>query len=327
MVSFCVCVSVLCENSGGMMRGPAAKTRCTMALFSGSPGTIGTVPAAVGLRASSRISSRMPAIRELRSGPWQRKQVSAMIGRISRLNCTCACAASANIASARGRDSIGSHYTPGARHLTHLDQCIYILIDTDYEEGRIHRAVSSPQKPLVPRDALARRWRAARVRHHAGGSRSHRPKGAPVARDPLRHPAAADGRRPDRRIPRAPGRGGGRSATPLLPPDAPGPARARRGEREAGGPGARDPVEAWARVPGGGIVSAGLAAERLTKRYNSIAAVDDVSFTIEPGEILGYVGPNGAGKSTTVKMLIGLVGPSDGRILYNGRPVSEGLPA
>jgi len=74
-------------------------------------------------------------------------------------------------------------------------------------------------------------------------------------------------------------------------------------------------------------VSAGLAAERLTKRYNSIAAVDDVSFTIEPGEILGYVGPNGAGKSTTVKMLIGLVGPSDGRILYNGRPVSEDLPA
>ena len=74
-------------------------------------------------------------------------------------------------------------------------------------------------------------------------------------------------------------------------------------------------------------MSAGLAAERLTKRYNSIAAVDDVSFTIEPGEILGYVGPNGAGKSTTVKMLIGLVGPSDGRILYNGRPVSEDLPA
>ena len=44
----------------------------------------------------------------------------------------------------------------------------------------------------------------------------------------------------------------------------------------------------------------------LTKRYNGIPAVQDFSFTIRPGEILGYVGPNGAGKSTTVKMIIGL---------------------
>jgi ABC-2 type transport system ATP-binding protein len=70
----------------------------------------------------------------------------------------------------------------------------------------------------------------------------------------------------------------------------------------------------------------GLEASHLTKRYNGIAAVDDVSFTIDPGEILGYVGPNGAGKSTTVKMLIGLVGPSDGRILYDGRSVAGDLP-
>jgi ABC-2 type transport system ATP-binding protein len=48
---------------------------------------------------------------------------------------------------------------------------------------------------------------------------------------------------------------------------------------------------------------------RLTKRFNGIRAVDRVSFTIAPGEILGYVGPNGAGKSTTVKMLIGLLAP------------------
>ena len=45
----------------------------------------------VGLSASSRISSRMPAMRELLSGPWQRKQVSAMIGRMSRLKRTSAC--------------------------------------------------------------------------------------------------------------------------------------------------------------------------------------------------------------------------------------------
>jgi ABC-type multidrug transport system ATPase subunit len=43
-----------------------------------------------------------------------------------------------------------------------------------------------------------------------------------------------------------------------------------------------------------------LVIERLSKRFNGIPAVDDVSFIIHPGEILGYVGPNGAGKSTTV---------------------------
>ena len=48
----------------------------------------------------------------------------------------------------------------------------------------------------------------------------------------------------------------------------------------------------------------------LTKRFNGIPAVQDVSFTLKPGEILGYVGPNGAGKSTTVKMIIGLLEPS-----------------
>jgi ABC-2 type transport system ATP-binding protein len=64
----------------------------------------------------------------------------------------------------------------------------------------------------------------------------------------------------------------------------------------------------------------------LTKRYSGIPAVHDVSFTLRPGEILGYVGPNGAGKSTTVKMIIGLLEPSEGRILYRGRSVIGDLP-
>jgi ABC-2 type transport system ATP-binding protein len=64
----------------------------------------------------------------------------------------------------------------------------------------------------------------------------------------------------------------------------------------------------------------------LTKRYSGIPAVEDVSFTLQPGEILGYVGPNGAGKSTTVKMIVGLLAPSDGRILYRGRSVLDDLP-
>ena len=49
-----------------------------------------------------------------------------------------------------------------------------------------------------------------------------------------------------------------------------------------------------------------LEARSLTKYYNRIPAVRQVSFAIRPGEILGYLGPNGAGKSTTVKMLVGL---------------------
>jgi ABC-2 type transport system ATP-binding protein len=64
----------------------------------------------------------------------------------------------------------------------------------------------------------------------------------------------------------------------------------------------------------------------LTKRFNGIPAVEDVSFTLKPGEILGYVGPNGAGKSTTVKMIIGLLEPSEGQVRFQGRSVIEDLP-
>jgi ABC-2 type transport system ATP-binding protein len=69
-----------------------------------------------------------------------------------------------------------------------------------------------------------------------------------------------------------------------------------------------------------------LEVRHLTKRYKGIAAVEDVSFHIRPGEILGYVGPNGAGKSTTVKMIIGLLEPSEGQILFRGRSVIDDLP-
>lgn len=72
-------------------------------------------------------------------------------------------------------------------------------------------------------------------------------------------------------------------------------------------------------------MSGTLEVSHLRKCYSGFAAVDDVSFTIRSGEILGYVGPNGAGKSTTVKMIIGLVEPSDGRILFDGRSIREDL--
>jgi ABC-2 type transport system ATP-binding protein len=64
----------------------------------------------------------------------------------------------------------------------------------------------------------------------------------------------------------------------------------------------------------------------LTKKFNGLAAVENVSFTLRPGEILGYVGPNGAGKSTTVKMIIGLLDPSEGQILFRGKSVIDDLP-
>ena len=64
-----------------------------------------------------------------------------------------------------------------------------------------------------------------------------------------------------------------------------------------------------------------LEARKLTKRYSAIPAVQDVSFSIRPGQILGYLGPNGSGKSTTVKMLTGLIEPSDGEIFFRGENV------
>ena len=63
----------------------------------------------------------------------------------------------------------------------------------------------------------------------------------------------------------------------------------------------------------------------LTKRFGGIAVVEDVSFSLGTGEILGYVGPNGAGKSTTVKMIIGLLEPSEGQVRFQGRSVIEDL--
>jgi ABC-2 type transport system ATP-binding protein len=54
------------------------------------------------------------------------------------------------------------------------------------------------------------------------------------------------------------------------------------------------------------------------REYQTVRAVDDISFEIEPGEMVGYIGPNGAGKSTTIKMLTGILVPSTGKIISNG---------
>jgi ABC-2 type transport system ATP-binding protein len=66
-----------------------------------------------------------------------------------------------------------------------------------------------------------------------------------------------------------------------------------------------------------------LEVRNLVKRYNRVPVVDNVSFDIRPGEILGYLGPNGAGKSTTVKILTGLIEPSEGEIFFKGVDVRK----
>ncbi|WP_448059366.1 ABC transporter ATP-binding protein [Cellulomonas hominis] len=58
----------------------------------------------------------------------------------------------------------------------------------------------------------------------------------------------------------------------------------------------------------------------LTKRYGAKTAVDQISFTVQPGKVTGFLGPNGAGKSTTMRMIMGLDRPTAGTVTVNGRP-------
>jgi len=64
----------------------------------------------------------------------------------------------------------------------------------------------------------------------------------------------------------------------------------------------------------------------LSKYFGAITALDKVSFTLQPGEVLGVVGDNGAGKSTLMKLLSGLYTPSEGRIVFEGKPVRFSSP-
>src|SRR5690554_6019493 len=66
-----------------------------------------------------------------------------------------------------------------------------------------------------------------------------------------------------------------------------------------------------------------IEATNLTKRYGKKTAVDDVTFTVEPGRVTGFLGPNGAGKSTTMRMIVGLDRPTAGRVRVNGRLYAE----
>jgi len=61
-----------------------------------------------------------------------------------------------------------------------------------------------------------------------------------------------------------------------------------------------------------------IVVENLLRRFNNLVAVNEISFTVEKGEIFGFLGPNGAGKSTTIQMLATLLRPTAGRALING---------
>lgn len=65
-----------------------------------------------------------------------------------------------------------------------------------------------------------------------------------------------------------------------------------------------------------------LKIRHLTRRFGDLTAVDDVSFDVEPGKFTGFVGGNGAGKTTTMRMIMGLLEPNAGEVLWQGQPIT-----
>src|SRR5277367_4999711 len=68
-----------------------------------------------------------------------------------------------------------------------------------------------------------------------------------------------------------------------------------------------------------------ITTKNLSKRYGDKLAVDDLSFSVEPGEVLGFLGANGAGKSTTMRMIAGFISPTAGQVSVCGHDI-EGDP-
>ena len=68
-----------------------------------------------------------------------------------------------------------------------------------------------------------------------------------------------------------------------------------------------------------------LEVQNLSKHYRGIPAVDDVSFSVAAGEVVGYLGPNGSGKSTTVKIITGILQANKGRVLFEGHDIQDDM--
>ena len=61
----------------------------------------------------------------------------------------------------------------------------------------------------------------------------------------------------------------------------------------------------------------------ISKYYNNVKVLDDISFSIQKGDVFGYIGPNGAGKTTTIKILVGLIHEFKGNVYINDQKLSE----
>ena len=66
-----------------------------------------------------------------------------------------------------------------------------------------------------------------------------------------------------------------------------------------------------------------LKVENLTKKFGPLTAVDNISFKVDKGDVLGFLGPNGAGKSTTMKMITGFLTPSSGTAIVCGKDILD----
>ena len=65
-----------------------------------------------------------------------------------------------------------------------------------------------------------------------------------------------------------------------------------------------------------------LEVRNLRKNFGDVAALTDVSLTVKPGEIYGFVGSNGAGKSTTMRIILGVLAADAGEVLWDGKPIT-----
>ena len=70
-------------------------------------------------------------------------------------------------------------------------------------------------------------------------------------------------------------------------------------------------------------MSAAISVQHLTKRYDVVTALSDISFDVQPGEIMGFLGPNGAGKTTTLRLLTGMIAPTSGSVRIDGLDVAD----
>ena len=66
-----------------------------------------------------------------------------------------------------------------------------------------------------------------------------------------------------------------------------------------------------------------IEVQHLTKRYDTLTALSDISFSVQPGEVMGFLGPNGAGKTTTLRILTGMIAPTSGSVRIDGLDVTE----